>query len=473
MKNWIKKTEDFIEKYQLFFLMLEMTAIFFMITYICRNKAVDWDEAYTFRMITKNSFFEMIEETALDVHPPLYYLLLWAFSQIFGTSFFTLKIFSVLFTVLTMFLGVVYVRKDWGWKCACIFLLVVGLGPQFLFYSVNIRMYSMELFFVTWCALSAYRILNHARGIDWVLFVVSALCGVYTHYFAAVPLAFIYGYLLVGLFLLRRKSCTQFFMACVVTVVAYLPWLSVVFQTFERGGISEGIDGKTIDFKDLCEWAFTTNIEWSAWMPVILFALAIIVYFATWKNNNIQDRLFLAMCALNLIFTYVVSRLIVSMNEHFYDNRYVYGALGLFWLFLSITYSKQGNGVFYAYGLWLTVMVLSSFVVQKAKELGTVDYMNATYELIEPLRSEEKVIYDYVTYDVLYGAHLPEQNFLFIEDVDFDKLDKNYIYMIAWSGNWFSPETVEKYHIEREIVGNMRFEEGVAGVLLYKITFVK
>ena len=213
MKKWLNKTEDFLEKYQVVILLLETAVIFALIAFICRNKALDWDEAYSFQMITKYSLKEMIQVTALDVHPPLYYLLLWAFCQVFGTDFFVLKIFSVLFTVLTMLLGVVYVRKDWGWKTAAVFMLAVGLGPQFLYYSVNIRMYSMELFFVTWCALLAYRILTKGKRIDWILFVVSALCGVYTHYFAAVPLAFIYGYLLVGLLITNRKGCKWFLLS--------------------------------------------------------------------------------------------------------------------------------------------------------------------------------------------------------------------------------------------------------------------
>lgn len=473
MKNWLSKSREYAEKYQLILLVLEMVVISVLIIYICRNRALDWDAAYTFQMITRNTFGGIIRETALDVHPPLYYLLLWVFSQIFGTDFFVLKFFSVLFAIGTMFLGIVYVRKDWGWKSAFTFLMVVGLGPQFLFYSVNIRMYSMELFFVLWCAFLAYRILKEERETDWILFVLSALGGVYTHYFAAVPLTFIYGYLLVGILLMKQKRISRFLVACIATIALYLPWISIVFQTFEREGISKGINGGKINFRNLCEWAFTTNIEWSAWMPVVLFMLAVIVYFITWKDNSIQDKLFLAMCATNIIFTYIVSCLIASMNEHFFDNRYVYGALGLFWLFLSIIYTKHGNKIFCAYSVWLIVMVLSSFVVQKARELGTVVYMDSTYKLLEPVRLEKKVIYDYVTYDVLFGAHLPEQEFVFIDDVDFEKIEKNYVYMIAWSGDWFSPETVEKYQIERETIGTLRFEEGVAGVLLYKISFVK
>ena len=460
------------EKYHLLILLFEVTVISVMVSYICMNKALDWDEAYTFQMITKNSIRGIIRETSMDVHPPLYYLLLWFFSKCFGTDFFVLKLFSVLFTILTMFLGIIYVCKNWGWKSAFGFILVVGLGPRFLYFSVNIRMYSMELFFVTWCALLAYSILKDGKKIDWVLFVISALGGVYTHYFAAVPLAFIYGYLLIGL-LLQKKKISSFSWSCFATILAYLPWISVVFTTFKREGVGRKIDGSKINFAELCDWAFTTNIEWSNWMPLILYLLAIFLLFAMWKDNDSQERLFLLMCATIVIFTYVISRLIASMNQHFFDNRYIFGALALFWLFLSIAYSKCGTNVFATYTVWLAIMVLSSFVIQKSKELGTVDYMEATYQLLEPVRAEETVIYDYDTYEVLYGAHMPEQKFIYIDDVDFENLDKDYIYMLGWSGKWFSTETVERYHIECETVGELRFEEGVAGVLLYKLSFDK
>lgn len=473
MKKALIRGEEFLDKHQLWVLLLQLAGIVAMTAYICCNKALDWDEAYSFQMVTKYSFGEMIQKTAADIHPPLYYILLRLFCGIFGTDFLGMKLFSVLFETLTMVLGITLVRKNWGWRTAFVFNLVVGLGPQFIFYSVNIRMYSMALFFVTLCVLLAYEIIKNGRTLYWVLFVLSALGGVYTHYFTVIPLAFIYGYLLVGLIAFERKKMKCFLICCVGTILLYLPWLSIVVKSFQRFGTTGQIVIGTLDFADLFRWAFGTNIEFSELMPVFLLGFGIVLLIIERKKFTAQEKLFMTMCASIFFFTYIVSRLIASMNGHFWDNRYVFAAMGTFWLFLSIIYTRQGTKVFCTYSICLAVVAASAFVVQKANELGTVAYLTDTYRVLEPVREEKTVIYDYDTYQVLYGAHLPEQEFVFYDEVDFSKLEKDYVYFISWAGNWFQEETIEKYNIIAEDCGTMRFEEGVDGVKLYKLIFDK
>lgn len=468
-----EKCDAFICKYQAWILWAELIGIIAVTAYICRNITVDWDEAYSFRMVYKLSFSEMIATTATDIHPPLYYILLRLFSMIFGTEFFTLKMFSVLFIGLTMVLGITYVRKNWGFAVAFVFNLVVGLGPQFIFYSVNIRMYSMALFFVTWSMLLAYEIIKEDRPIHWILFVLSGLGGAFTHYFAVVPMALIYAYLMIGLIIFNRKKLKLFVIACVATVLGYLPWLSVMLSSFERMGTTGQVDWKVISLVDYAKWAFSTNIKWSEIMPVVLLVLGVILL--VWSKNRFEkkEKLFLGFCVVNSILSYVVCRLIASLNEHFWDNRYVFAAIGMFWLFLSVMYARGNKKVFLSYTVWLSIMVASAFVIQKAEELGTVEYITETDELLEQVRDETTVIYDFEKYDVLYGAHLTEQEFVWFDDVNFDEFDKDYVYFIAWGGKWFSDEETEKYQIQAEDCGTMRFEQGVAKVKLYKINFVK
>lgn len=154
------KVWAFVNRYQALVLVLEMAVILLMSANLCRVRTVDWDEAYTIQMITKYSFGEMIQVTAQDIHPPLYYLLVRLFSIVLGTSVFALKMVSVFFTGCVMLLGITKVRRYWGLETAFLFNLVIGLGPQFLFYAQNIRMYSLSLLCITYCGLLAYEILR-------------------------------------------------------------------------------------------------------------------------------------------------------------------------------------------------------------------------------------------------------------------------------------------------------------------------
>lgn len=468
-----RKAWRILGKYQGIILWLEFAGLIAATIYICRNKALDWDEAYTIQMLTKYSFAEMIQVTASDIHPPLYYVLLRGFAAIFGNAIFTLKVFSVLCTGGTMLLGILVIRRYWGAKAAFLFNLAVAFGPEFIYFSVNIRMYSMMVFFVMCCILLAHEILLSRKTVHYVLFVISALCGAFTHYFTVVPLAFIYLYLLIGLLRTEPKEWKKFLICCIATVLGYLPWLSVVVSSFKREGSTGTIDVTALDFRDLREWLSATNIEFSEYMPMILFVLGVVVFVWKRKQYEMTDRMFLATCAGNLFVSYFVCRLIASANEHFWNNRYILPAAGLFWLFLIILYVRKSRILFCTFSVWLVIMVLSSFQIQMVKELGTVEYMEATYATLEQVEDESVILYDYSTYDVLYASHLPGKEFIFIEDVDFETLPDNHIYFIAWAGSWFSQEDIEKYHIQAQDCGTMRFEEGVAGVKLYRINFEK
>ena len=61
---------------------------------LCFNYDVWLDEAFTGIFIRSN-FYDMIKATAMDVHPPLYYVLLKLFAMVFGYHIPALKIFSV------------------------------------------------------------------------------------------------------------------------------------------------------------------------------------------------------------------------------------------------------------------------------------------------------------------------------------------------------------------------------------------
>lgn len=463
------KLEKLFRKYSKWILSLEALVILAMLVFICRNRAVDWDEAYSVRMITKYSFAEMFQITAEDIHPPLYYVVLRLFSMIFGTSVFALKMVSVAFTGLVMLLGITKVCKYWGGYAAFFFNLAVGLGAQFTFYSVNIRMYSMSLFFVTWCALLAYELIRGEGGHNWVLFTLAALGGAYTHYFNVIPLAFICGYLLVGLLVTRKKDCKYFGGVCAGIILGYLPWLPIVFSSFQREGVSGQIDVAAGNLQELFAWAFATNIKFSEWTPLVMFAVAVILLPAEWKRICVQDRLFFGMCALNLVFSYVVCRIIASMNQHFWTERYVFAALGTFWLFLALCYSRKSRPAQAAMLVWLGITGLSAFTIVRARELETNVYMDETYRVLEQVRGEELLLYNYDTYDVLYGAHLREQEFVFIDDFNWEEYEKDYIYLISWGGHMFDEETEQRYGLELYDCGDLRFEEGVAGVKLYKV----
>lgn len=465
------KIQEYIRKYSFLILVLEILGCIAAIVCICNNRTLHWDEAYTFQMVTTNTVPQIIYQTGQDIHPPLYYLLLKLVITVFGSGFIVFKLFSVGCTAAVMILGVTMIRKHWGNKVAFLFIPAVGLGPQFIYFAVDMRMYGLQLFFVTYCALLAYEIFKHDRNRDWVLFTLSALGGAYTHYFAIVPLALIYGFLLIDLVIKNKKSIKKFLLCSIATILGYLPWVFTMLRSFVAMGTTGEINLVQFDLKDLCEWMFSTNIEFSVIMGVTLFAVAWLVFGMHKNSLEFEQKLFLIMCGMNSFLSYTFCVLVASLNSHFWDNRYIYGSITMLWLFIFICITRWQKAAFYSLSCWLVIMVLSSYRIQTAKELGTNGYVDAAYAVLEQVKDEDVIIYNYPTYQVLYGAHLPDKEFVFIDDVDFEEFDKDYVYMISWGGAWFSDEIVDRYQLKTQNCGEMRFEEGMAGMVLYKISF--
>jgi mannosyltransferase len=125
-----------------------------------------------------------------DTSPPAYYLILNAWTRVFGTGDVALRMLSVLWAALTLpfiwLLGRDLGGRRMAWTAAILF----ALSPVSLFYSLEGRMYS-QLWCVTaalgWVTFRLWR--NGPRAGRVVLWVLLATFGLLTHYFFLFPVS--------------------------------------------------------------------------------------------------------------------------------------------------------------------------------------------------------------------------------------------------------------------------------------------
>lgn len=108
--------------------------------------AIPYDDAYSVFMV-KSSYSDIVKITAKDVHPPLYYWGLKAFSAIFGDTIFSLRLFSALGIFATFLLGYFPIRKQFGDRVALMFISLLIMFPVTQYLATDIRMYSWTMFF--------------------------------------------------------------------------------------------------------------------------------------------------------------------------------------------------------------------------------------------------------------------------------------------------------------------------------------
>lgn len=157
-----------------------------------------------------------------DTNPPLYYLLLYGWTLIFGTSDMALRLFSTACSLACIPLLIVIARHTAGRAAVPAVCVLFAFSPLTIYYAAEGRMYSLLwlcLLATTWISLVMQR-----RGDGVVLFVLWILisgAGFLTHYFFVFPWLAIVAYLVARPGKLKRLHLA----VCVLaTALLILPW---------------------------------------------------------------------------------------------------------------------------------------------------------------------------------------------------------------------------------------------------------
>ena len=104
-----------------------------------------YDEAFTARMASL-SWSQLWPAIQADVHPPPYYVLIWLWSRIVGHSEFMLRLPSLAFGMLSLYLLYRLVKvAGLSESVALIAALLCAVTPSAIYYSTELRSYSIML----------------------------------------------------------------------------------------------------------------------------------------------------------------------------------------------------------------------------------------------------------------------------------------------------------------------------------------
>ena len=127
---------------------------FFVCLFQAFGQDIWYDEVFSVNFI-QHSYKEIAALTGKDVHPPLYYWYLKLFHDIgkvlvpAASSIVLCKLASMLPFVGIFVYTLTAIRKNFGLHIAGLFWFLIMTMPQISNYTVEIRMYSLALFFIT------------------------------------------------------------------------------------------------------------------------------------------------------------------------------------------------------------------------------------------------------------------------------------------------------------------------------------
>lgn len=278
------------------------------------NNNVWFDEAYTLSLI-QHTYSDAIEILKSDMHPPLYFVSLKFFCEIFGYSITATKIFSMLGYIATLFLGCTIVKKHYGPVTSIIYMLTVGAIPMSLYFSVQQRSYEWCIFFVTLCFTEAMLFIENNKFRHCVLFVIAALLAAYNHIYALLAVGIIFALVNIYIFIKSRRLLKAIIISDISMVVGYSLWIiPLLNQTKSASGSF---------------WLKSVEP-----LSVIVFISGIVIS-ALILIKKVNRKLPIVFAIISILSVQFIGLLVTIFIRPFYIARYSVVILGIFALLIA------------------------------------------------------------------------------------------------------------------------------------------
>ena len=206
--------------------------------YCITDHGIWFDEAHSYHM-SRLGIVDMVLAAARDSHPPLYYILLAAWTPLAGAGEFNLRFLSTALGTLALPLAFALGRSLAGRAVGVMALALIAASPLLVYYAQETRMYALSVSLATAAACFAWRAVQLLPTRRWLPgYVIATVLGGYTHFFGLLSLpAFNLAYLLWAVpRLWRRKDegrgwarpLAEWALAQGLVLAAFLPWLFVL-----------------------------------------------------------------------------------------------------------------------------------------------------------------------------------------------------------------------------------------------------
>lgn len=204
--------------------LLCFTGVLLISKFLLLGNSIRLDESQSLWQ-TSHSITGTLKVVAQDVHVPLYHLILHFWQFYLGPNIVTARLLSMIFFLATIPLVYLIARRILSVNWSLLAVTLFSFSPFLNWYANEARMYTLLLFV---SALSQYfflRVIREKGKKGWLWYSISALIGVYTHYF------FVFNLLTQGIFfLLNRKNFAphtlkKFIALAVGLAIALAPWM--------------------------------------------------------------------------------------------------------------------------------------------------------------------------------------------------------------------------------------------------------
>lgn len=267
------------------------------------TRGIQYDDAFSI-LLAGRKVGEIIQGTAADTMPPLYYLILH-FWQYLGTSIAFQRLPGIIFSLGIIIIVYDIVCKLESKTAAAWTAVILAVSPLQFYHAQDLRMYSLATFFILgwdWGALQFIQAGNPAKMPvwKWVVMVISGAGALYSHALAG------FGLLVPFVYLLTKKDWMRLkflFGAGFLTGFLFLPWLVYIPGQFVKvqqafwtpvPGVVEVLQSIVMILGDIPVPSLVLGLVLFCSMSV-----AVLCVFVFYRNRkNLKSIMFFALMAM-------------------------------------------------------------------------------------------------------------------------------------------------------------------------------
>ena len=334
--------------------------------YIGMNQSLWFDEAYSI-MVAKQSVGQAVHLASVDTHPPLYYVLLHFWGDLWNWNVFGLRLLSVMAYGGSIAVAALLGRRIFGSKAGMWMAGTIALSPLLMRYGFEIRMYAIASLIgitATYVMVLAIQANARKRYVLWAIYAALVVAGMYLLYYLALLWVAHVLWLLFMTYL--KKSISQlhkqpWVWAYIASVVPFLPWLPTFLKQMNNGALAP--IGQQMNLENIIGIASFNTVYRPVWQvdiwvtPVVIAALVAVAYIVKQglKMAKKAERHYLALLTMYILVP-VVLLMLVSISRSMYVERYLshiaIGLMALVGALIALSLRKKHTGTYLAIGIF-------------------------------------------------------------------------------------------------------------------------
>jgi len=317
-----------------------------------------------------------------------YYSFLSTWNSVFGIGLFQARIFSILLSLLSIYLIFIIGRKFFNLKIGLLSALLMSISSFYLYFSQTAKLYPLTVVLVLLSVYYFLDLLEKPTKKNYLFYIISTVGLIYTNVHGVWILVFENIF-----FFFYGKNLKKWIKNQLKLGILLLYWF---YLFFDRAIVSNLSQGSNAVFRTKATFSQYSSIfsEFSSNKFVMILFIIFTVYFLFFvlvKKEKLKSLLQIRMLFFWFFIPLVCTWIISLIGIHAFEIRYFLTIYPAFTLFFAYSVSQIKNKYFF--GMVVIILLMASFYSIPAyyetdihkpwNEIG--NYINENYESTIPI----------------------------------------------------------------------------------------